>query len=746
MTESWEWTENFIRKCAESKWGCTAQKENISGNSIDVVVKYEKEYYILIEVTENDRLEKVRNDISKLIISREYLRNINIFAKCYIIVNGRLTESMIQNAENNNIIIETVETFFNNFFGYKEYINIRSNKSFGSCIDIETGANEENEYIPVKYTRFDIQKDFLLKEKGSVFITDIIDYLKRNKKIILLGEYGSGKSRCLKKLFDILSKNYNSAEEFPVAINLRDCSGLKRDSEILRRHYEDLGLSVKADGLLKIWKKSNFTYLFDGFDEIASQGWSTDKETIKNIRFQALSGIREIIQFAPGGVIICGREYYFSSTSEMLTSLGISKAQAVIIKCNEEFADEEFDDFLNTTGKVHIPKWLPRRPLICSIISKLSPKDRNLLLNNNNSEVLFWNQFIDLICKREERMGQTFVADTIKKILVRISRATRNKNNEVGPIKPIEIKKAFEDILGSYPIDQASVLLQRLVGLGRYESESEDRKFADIYILDGLRGLDVIDIINNSEHEVFLKKWSNPVKKLGQKIISDAIPLVGIQKALTLLRKNSYKENGILLSDIVCGIFINAPYTDFKNICINDGHISYLDISLCTPNNISLQQTIFDEIYTGANFNNGFLIKDSIITRMIGVSSPQRIPNWVRDCEVGEYIPTLTVSAIKNTSLSDNHKVLLTIIHKVFFQPGSARREEALVRGLGASAKEAKFEKIINTLIRKDIISKYRGESGYIYTANRKYMDRMRLLQEEKSSSRDELWDIIGKL
>ena len=46
MTESWEWTENFIRKCAESKWGCTAQKENISGNSIDVVVKYEKEYYI----------------------------------------------------------------------------------------------------------------------------------------------------------------------------------------------------------------------------------------------------------------------------------------------------------------------------------------------------------------------------------------------------------------------------------------------------------------------------------------------------------------------------------------------------------------------------------------------------------------------------------------------------------------------------------------------------------------------------
>ena len=96
--------------------------------------------------------------------------------------------------------------------------------------------------------------------------------------------------------------------------------------------------------------------------------------------------------------------------------------------------------------------------------------------------------------------------------------------------------------------------------------------------------------------------------------------------------------------------------------------------------------------------------------------------------------------------MSDNHKVLLTIIHKVFFQPGSARREEALVRGLGASAKEAKFEKIINTLIRKDIISKYRGESGYIYTANRKYMDRMRLLQEEKSSSRDELWDIIGKL
>lgn len=68
--KSWEQTEEFIRNISSLKWNAPAYKEIIAGESIDAVIRKESDYYILIEITENDRLEKVRNDIRKLIIAK----------------------------------------------------------------------------------------------------------------------------------------------------------------------------------------------------------------------------------------------------------------------------------------------------------------------------------------------------------------------------------------------------------------------------------------------------------------------------------------------------------------------------------------------------------------------------------------------------------------------------------------------------------------------------------------------------
>lgn len=746
IMKSWLQTENLILEIAAMKWNCPAGKEIIAGNSIDAVLKPEQGYYILIEITEDATLKKARNDITKLNIARNYLFTNNIFAKCYIIINGNITESMRGAATECKIEIMSVDEFYDNYLGCRQYVAMRKDKSFGSCIDIETGETERNEYIPVKYIEYDIDENFTLSEKRNIFLPDILDSIRKGKKIVLLGEYGTGKSRCLKELFFCIRSEFSFSEMFPVSVNLRECGGLKRSSEILRRHYEDLGLSDKADGLIKMWTHKNFTFLLDGFDEIAAQGWSENKETIKNIRFQSLSGVREVIQAAHGGVLICGREHYFSSHQEMLQLLGIKKHQAIIIRCKEQFEDEEFDDFLNSTGNISVPKWMPRRPLICNITAKFSDDEKRILLNEDSGEVAFWNKFLDLICLREERMFQTFVAETTKKILVRISRFTRSKNNEVGPITPNEIRKAFEDILGSYPIEQASVLLQRLVGLGRYEAESENRKFADLYILDGLRALDVLEIIKNCECDVFLDKWNNPVKKIGIAIIADKVTELGLDKLVDLVRKQSKNRNNILLSDICSGILSANCNMDFKDICISDAHISTLNLSSSTPQNITFSQTIIDEVIAGAISSNNFKIENCIIGKILGIPNPQRLPGWIFKCQIGQFLGVQTTSAIKNASLSDNHKVLLTVIHKIFFQPGAARKEEALLRGLGAGARGADHMKIINLLIREGVISKAKGETGTIYKANRKLTDRMRRLEESKQAANDPLWDAVADI
>lgn len=741
---SWEKTENLIRKIAHAKWNAPANKELVAGESIDAVLRHEEDYYILIEITKNDRLEKIRGDIRKLDIARRYLSKDNIHSKCYMIVDGNITEGMRQTARDMKINIMNVGDFCNDYIGNNTYISSREKRGFGSCIDIQTGDSEDNEYIPVRYTEYKIDDKYTLTKKDDIFITDIIKYIKNKNHIILLGEFGTGKSRCLKELFFSLKEECNFLENFPIAINLRDCTGLRNSSEILRRHYDDLGISNKADGLIKIWRNSNFTLLLDGFDEIVTQGWSEDRETIKNIRFRSLAGVRTMIQESRGAVLICGREHYFSSNREMINLLGINKSKLLIIKCKEEFEESEFDDFLKNTQQIDMPKWFPRRPLICNIFAKLPKEEREKILSEECGEVKFFHKFIDLVCYRESLMFQQMVSDTIKKILIRISRFTRSKPNDVGPITPTEIKSAFEDVMGAYPIDQASVILQRLVGLGRYEAESENRQFADIYILDGLRSLDLINIIKGLETNVFNEQWINPLNKLGTSLLADAISRLGKTRVTDLLYKNCNKQNSIILSDIFSAINIKYPKESFHDITLKNGHINYIDISVNMPSKITFEECIFNNIKFGARESNDFTIKNCIIQKAIGIDNPQRIPKWVTDCQISEFIALQTVADIKNTQLSDNHKILLSILRKTFFQPGSARQEDALLRGLGNIARTASISKILNILIGEDIISKGIGKSGTLYKPNRKLTDRMKKIIEEKEASKDELWEKVN--
>lgn len=743
--KSWEQTEEFIRNISSLKWNAPAHKEIIAGESIDAVIRKESDYYILIEITENDRLEKVRNDIRKLIIAKNSLSKNNIYVKSHIVINGRITELMRQTANENNITIMNISDFYNNYIGYNDYISLRKQKPFGSCIDIETKSSEDTEYIPVKYIEYKLEKDFTLTMKKKITIEDIVNYIKSKKQIVLLGEFGTGKSRCLKEIFRSLADQCEFSENFPLAIDLRDCSGLKNSSEILRRHYSDLGIGDKADGLVRAWKNSNFTLLLDGFDEIVTQGWSENRETIKNIRFKSLAAIRDMIEQSQGAVLICGREHYFSSNREMIDLLGIKKQHALIIKCMEQFEEVEFENFLRSMNRdITIPQWFPRRPLICNIFAKLPNEDINSILENDDGEVKFFKKFIDLICKRESYMFQQIISDTIKNILVRISRFTRNKPKDVGPITPMEIKSAFEEIMGTYPIEQASVILQRLVGLGRYEAESENRQFADIYLLDGLRGLDTISIIKNLNKNVFNEMWLNPLNNLGISLLAEEIPSLGMQRIVNTIRNNSTKNNTILISDMFSAAYLNDSDIKF-NAKIYNGHINSLDISMSTPQDVTFEDCIFNNITFGCRKSRNFALEKCVIQKAIGLTTPQRIPEWMIECQISEYVPLQTLSDIKNTELSDNHKVLLSIIQKTFFQRGSARKEEALLRGFGGSARTANTSKIINILISENIISRSKGEDGNIYVPNRNFTDRMKKIVEEKGASQDPLWERIDK-
>lgn len=166
---------------------------------------------------------------------------------------------------------------------------------------------------------------------------------------------------------------------------------------------------------------------------------------------------------------------------------------------------------------------------------------------------------------------------------------------------------------------------------------------------------------------------------------------------------------------------------------------------MSTPQDVTFEDCIFNNITFGCRKSRNFALEKCVIQKAIGLTTPQRIPEWMIECQISEYVPLQTLSDIKNTELSDNHKVLLSIIQKTFFQRGSARKEEALLRGFGGSARTANTSKIINILISENIISRSKGEDGNIYVPNRNFTDRMKKIVEEKGASQDPLWERIDK-
>ena len=235
-------------------------------------------------------------------------------------------------------------------------------------------------------------------------------------------------------------------------------------------------------------------FILDGFDEVGSQAWSDDPATLRRIRYDSLRGVRDLVDKSNGGVLISGREHYFNSNGEMKTCIGADVREVLIGACKVEFDDREVEEFLGQISEevIIIPEWLPRRPLMCQAIASLDEDERKKILNDQNGDIDFWNAFIDIICSREARIRKILNADAIKKILMQLAHITRAKTSNVGPISYREIQDAFETVLGVHPVEEASVILQRLPGLGRTSMESDDRQFIDVYVVDGLRAPAII--------------------------------------------------------------------------------------------------------------------------------------------------------------------------------------------------------------------------------------------------------------
>ena len=740
---TWNNLEDRVREIAAHIYGYSCKAERVAGVDIDAVVRIDREIVILIEVTERRDLQKTRDDVIKLQTAKTALLAQGILARCFCVVNGSVTDGMVEAGKPHNINVLSLDDFTKQFFDFDRYRTAREAAAFGSAVNPLTGKKDDTQYVSVTY-RVD-------GAKADISSSKIAEYLKAGRKIILLGEYGSGKSRCIKEVFSEIAKTSSSDMMFPVAIDLRESWGLRRSSELLRRHFTDLGLDSIQSNAVRAMGAGSLVVMLDGFDEIGSQAWSNDDQKLRGIRAQALAGVKDLVSKSNDqGILITGREHYFPSNEEMFSALGLDARHATVIRCKDEFSDEELEEYFNERGiDVDIPAWLPRRPLICQTISDLPAEDLERMFGAEGQEVAFWDHFMNVLCVRDARINAAFDAKSIFQVLVHLARITRVKSANVGPISLADAQKAFEAAVGQMPVEEASVMLQRLPSLGRLSAESNDRQFIDTYILDGLRGRDVAALAKGREDEraiVLSSSWINPLDDLGQRILADSTQLSRTE-LLEFAKRACGSKNSVLAADMIASLARgDGDAVDFGGSKLIGGEFLRLDLSSRSVKNLTIADSVIISLVLPKSQQSQITIENTLAERVYGVASHNGLPAWARNLKAEHFDSVENVARIRRIGLEPGQEILVAIIRKTFFQKGAGRKEEALVRGLGKIAAPGVRDKVLNMLLRENLLEKFKGNEGWVYAPVRAHAGRMKRMMDELKLSTDEIWIEAGKL
>lgn len=743
---TWKNFEGKIREIAGLRWNRTAKTKTIAGIKCDCVLELNDDQYIVVEATEENRLEKVRMDIAKLWTVKNHFFSQGIFCRCYLVMKKTPTDSMRSSGDAQKIFVMSGEEFQNEFFDYGSYVNIRKQKQFGSLINIETGEPENNIYTNVSY---------LNKAKGKeLYIDDIIDLLKKGKRIILKGDFGLGKSRCVKQIFDKLTNN-SLQNPYTIAINLRDHWGAKRATEILSRHFEELGLDAK--NFIKAFERPNVIYLLDGFDEIGTQSWSSDVQKMKHIRELSVCALKDLIGRTQGGVLITGREYYFNSDKELLSCLGLSENQAMILECHHEFTDSELINFFsNNVPDVaekkeldQLPAWLPKRPLVIQLLLKYASDI--LSMDHALDDICgFWYAFLSKICEREARIYPALNPEIIKMVLLYLANHTRVCVNNTGPITQNDLSDAFVAAAGFSPNDESAIMLQRLPSIGRISADSPDRQFLDSFILNGLRAESIIQLSKSWDAKILSTSWKNPLDQTGLCILSEYISkdTKRIDTFLTMARNAALAENKVLAADIVAALcLLDTDCLDFKDIYISDSHFSHLSFEAKEIKRLSISDSIIERFdLTNSRLSHDVKLDGCIISTVYGISSRKSIPAQITNYDIEHFEMLATTTLIKKARLSESQKLFVEILRKIFFQPGAGRKESALLRGMGTSANKPLGEKILGKLLDEKLITRFKGDEGYVYRPVRSETGRIDKILTDLTLSEDPLWKTISSL
>jgi len=624
------------------------------------------------------------------------------------------------------------------------YLAARDGAPFGGAH--YTNVRSQNRVV----THFD--------ESGDDATLDaIVTRILAGERFALVGEFGVGKSFASEQVYRLLRKKHlrnPASAPFPVHINLRDCAGLRSPAEVLRRHAEEIGF-VGERGLISAWRSGGCSLILDGFDEIIPNRLVGAATNLRQVRWEALSPVRRLIEEAPEstGVFTAGRSHYFNTQDEMLSSLGLSQATVLTL---HDFSDEQVAEFLE--GAVQgseIPAWLPTRPLFLANMADAGMLDDLEAISAVSDAAQGWRFLLDRICAREASIYASMPPETIHELLKTLAIRVKSRESDRGELNLADMEAAFFEVSSRRTDEEALQMLLRLPGLAVAQGRDEEvRRFADESIASAAYGEALASYVCSpfQGHELCEgARWSTGADDLAIEVGAAALLDIGIKAGQVVgaadYRMTQANYDAVLLDTLRLGDALE-PQKVTGAYQVESAIVERLEVSTLGPliNRTNFISCLIAELDLGSyvNGDDAPTFSDCVIGRASGIAEiPPALAGNLGKSEIESFDETISTTrailALEN--LPARERVELSILHKVYAKRGSGRKDSALYRGLSSSDREH-VGPALTRLVSKGILRTGGRGSATIYLPVREY--RADVLRVLDSSNAARLTDLLS--
>ena len=394
-----------IKRVASALWDAapgSVTSQILFGRERDLVFSENESLIHFVECTTSRTLAKAQGDSKKLAQLRDKFENAHLRSKLWFVTKDEPTADQADACRKERVVAVSLQTFRRQLLDPEKYLDLREDRPFGSAAD--PFNNESTDIRKVRWQETTLRVD---GAKAPWSIVDVCNRLVAGGVVVLLGDFGVGKSLFIREVFRNLQARRSATNDgpIPVALNLREHWN-QGAAAALRAHAESLGMD-KPDRLVRALNAGRLIPLLDGFDELAAVTWNQrTPQKLAEARRASQKIVREFVDTCRGkcGLLVAGRESFFDP-GEIQGGLSCRASDAFVHL--DGFGEGEATAFLRYLG-LHgtLPEWLPTRPLFLAHLAARGDLQEIIHGGTAASPAVAWDHLIDTACRREAKIHQ----------------------------------------------------------------------------------------------------------------------------------------------------------------------------------------------------------------------------------------------------------------------------------------------------------------------------------------------------